>query len=189
MNNGQWQTPSSIEFFRSHPNRSLLPKDLFFSLPFTGEHFLTIRTQLRKLLSSAYPQINIRFIARLSVRLFHFFSFKDRIPLRLRSHVVYNFTCGSCGSSYVEETTRQLHTRVSNHMGISPFTGKKYSNPPLTSILSHQRETGHPVTFDNFKVISSCNSESELLLRETLFIRELKATFNGNISTAPLSLL
>ena len=164
-------------------------RTIYFSLPYTGQHFTQIRTQLRKLLSSAYPQIDIRFIARPSVRLFHFFSFKDKIPARLRSHVVYNFTCRSCGASYIGETTRHLHTRVANHMGISPLTGKKYSNPPLTSILSHHRDTGHPVSFDDFKIISTCNFEAELLLRETLLIREHKPSLNGNIGTAPLLLL
>ena len=42
-------------------------------------------------LTSAYPHIDMRFIAHLSTRPFHFFSFKDRILLRLRSHAVIIF--------------------------------------------------------------------------------------------------
>ena len=169
---------------------SAVPKRIvYFSLPFTGHHFSQIRTQLRKLLSSAYPQIHIRFVTRPSVRLFHFFSFKDKTPMFLRSHVVYNFTCGSCGASYIGQTTCHLHTRASNHMGISPLTGKKYSNPQLTSVLSHHRATGHPVSFNDFKILSTCNSKSELLSRETLLIRSFKPSLNANIGTAPLSFI
>ena len=41
------------------------------------------------------------------------------------------------------------------------------------TILSHHHETGYPVTFNNFNVISTANFESQLLLRETMFIRAL----------------
>ena len=74
-------------------------------------------------------------------------------------------------------------------MGISPLTGKKRTNPPLTSILSHHRDTGHQVSFDDFKILSSCPFESELLLRESLLIRNLKPSLNANIGSAPLFLL
>ena len=66
---------------------------------------------------------------------------------------------------------------------------KKRTNPPLTSILSHHRDTGHPVSFDDFKILSSCPFESELLLRESLLIRNLKSSLNATIGSAPLFLL
>ena len=37
---------------------------LFFCIPYTGQHGLQIRTQLRKLLSKAYPHISIPFVFR-----------------------------------------------------------------------------------------------------------------------------
>ena len=66
---------------------------IFLVLPFTGNHSLQIRQQLNKLISSAYPQINLRIIFRPACRITNFFRFKDRVPLSLRSHVVYKFTC------------------------------------------------------------------------------------------------
>ena len=145
-----------------------------------------IQTQIKKLFSSAFPHINIRCVARPLVRLFHFFSFKDKILLCLRSHVVYHFTCWSCWALYVRETIRHLYTRIFDHMGISLLTGKKHTNPPLTSILSHHHDTDHPVSFDDFKILSSCPFEFELLLRESLLIRNLKPSLNANIGLAPL---
>lgn len=86
------------------------------------------------------------------------------------------------------ETTRHLHTRVSEHMGISALTGKKLGSPPRGNILAHHHETGHPISFDDFSIISSCSFESELLLRESLLINKLKPHLNGNIGSAPLYL-
>ena len=124
------------------PKRFTVPKRLiYFSLAFTGIHFLQIQTQLRKLFLSAFPHITIRFVPRPTVRVSNFFSLKDRIPTRLRSHVVYKFTCQGCGALYVGETSQHLQTQVSDHLGISALTGKKRRCPSHTAILSHHTET------------------------------------------------
>ena len=87
------------------------------------------------------------------------------------------------------KTCRHLHTCVSEHMGISPLNGKKRSNSPLTSILSHCQDTNRPVSSDDFKILSSSSFEYELLLHESLLISKLKLSLNANIGSAPLLLL
>ena len=44
------------------------------------------------------------------------FSVKDPVPVELRSNVVYKFTCASCNSCYVGETSRHLKTRIHEHL-------------------------------------------------------------------------
>jgi hypothetical protein len=73
--------------------RSWRKKIVYFCLPFTGHHWLHIRSQHSKVLASTYLHISIRVAFRPSCRLSSFFPFKDRIPIALRSHVVYQFTC------------------------------------------------------------------------------------------------
>ena len=176
------------KIFSPSPKISLAPKKIvYFCLPYTGQHSLQIRTQIRKLCSSAFPHINLRFVFRPSLRLSHFFVFKDRIPKALRSRVVYRFKCQRCSSLYVGQTSRLLHTRISEHLGISALTGKKRVNPPPTSILSHHCDTGHPVSPDDFTILSS-SFNSELLVRESLLIRKLNPLLNANIGSFPLSL-
>ena len=80
------------------------------------------------------------------------------------------------------QTVRHLHTRVSEHLGISALTGNKSSNPKLTSILQHLDATGHTASLDDFKIISSCSSSDEL-------ISKLKPTLNVQGSSVPLLLL
>ena len=44
------------------------------------------------------------------------FSPKDFVPESLKSRVVYQFTCASCGARYIGETNRHFHTRVNEHL-------------------------------------------------------------------------
>ena len=80
--------------------------------------------------------------------------------------------------SYVGQTTRHLHTRVSEHLGISPLTGKPSSNPPMSSIFSHLKTTGHTASFDDFQILSSCSDDCEIVIHESLLISKLKPTLN-----------
>ena len=89
------------------------------------------------------------------------------------SSTIGNETMCRCGSaSYVGQTTRHLHTRVSEHLGISPITltGKPSSNPPMSSIFSHLKTTGHSASFDDFQILSSSSDDCELMIHESLLI-------------------
>jgi hypothetical protein len=103
--------------------------------------------------------------------------------------IVYHFKCRCCSASYVGRTTSHLHTRVSEHLGISALTGNKSSNPKLTSILQHLNNTGHTASLDDFKILSSCPSSDELMIHESLLISKLKPTLNVQGSSVPLLLL
>ena len=90
---------------------------------------------------------------------------------------------------YVGKTCPLIHTRVSDHNGISVTRGKKLSNPSLSSILSHHRETGHPISFNDFSILSSCSSSFGLPLQENILIKEIKPSVNSNLSPFSLSLI
>ena len=176
--------------FEPKPPVLTVPKKIVcFCLPFTGSHSLQIRTQITRLCSAAYPHLDIRFVFRSSTRISSFFPFKDRIPKFLRSGVVYLFKCRCCSASYMGQTTRHLHTRVSEHLGISPITGKPSSSPVMSSIFSHLKTTSHTAIFDDFKILSSCSDDRELMIHESLLISNLKPTLNDQGSSIPLNLL
>ena len=125
----------------SHTQTTLnVPRSIvYFSSPFTSQHFLQIRTQFNEHLCSSYPKVCACFVARHCLHLFHFFPIKEKIPVLLRSHVIYCFKCRSSGASYKSGTCRHLNTRISNHMRILARAGKNVVNPflyqhPLTSI-------------------------------------------------------
>jgi hypothetical protein len=64
------------------------------------------------------------------------------------------------------------------HLGVSPLTGSKSSNPTMSSILSHLDSTGHTASLNDFKIISCCSSPDELLIRESHLINKLKPSLN-----------
>ena len=82
-------------------------------------------------------------------RLSNFFHFKVRIPLELRSHVVYQFTCQCCNALYLGKTCRHLHTRISEHCGISALTGK-------LALFVRNGSTGFSVQRSSYSIISCC---------------------------------
>ena len=69
-----------------------------------------------------------------------------------------------------------LHTRVSEHLCIPALTSKESSNPKLISIPQHLKNTGHTVFLDDFKILSSCPSSNELIIRESLLVSKLGPT-------------
>ena len=174
--------------FEPKPPLFTVPKKIvYFCLPFTGLHSLQIRTQITRLCSAAYPHLNIRFVFRSSTRISSFFPFKDKVPKFLRSGVVYLFKCRCCSASYVGQTTRHLHTRVAEHLGISPITEKPSSSPPMSSIFSHLKTTGHTANFHDFQILSSCSDDCELMIHESLMISKLKPTLNVQGSSIHLT--
>ena len=118
---------------------------------FTASHSLEIRTQITPLCNGAYPHLNIRCVFCSSTRSF---SFKGKVPKFMRSGVLYLFKCQCCSASYVGQTTRHLHTRVPEYLGISPMTGKPSSSPVMSSIFSHLNSTGHSANFDDLEIPS-----------------------------------
>jgi hypothetical protein len=141
-----------------------------------------------KVHASAYPHISIGVGFRPSCRLSSFFPFKDRIPVALRSHVVYQFTCQCCSALYVGQTRRHIHTRISEHMGVSPLTGKERSISTMSSILANKHMHKHPVSASDFKILSSGTSEWDLLIRKSLLISQLNPVLNANIRSTPRAL-
>ena len=126
-------------------------KIIYFSLPFTGTHSLQIRTQISRLCSSAFPNLNNTFILRSPTRISTYFPLKDKVSKYLRSSVVYSFTCRCCSASYVGQVTRHLHSRISEHLGVSHITVKKSTSPTTSSIHSHISAFGHLTSLTSLK--------------------------------------
>ena len=64
----------------------------------------------------------------------NFFRFQDRLPFRLRSFVVYKFSCRCCQASYIDKICRLFHIRISKYMGISALTGKALSHTQRSQV-------------------------------------------------------
>ena len=119
--------------FDPKPSVQTVPKKIiYFCLPFTGIHSPQIRTQINRLCNAAFPHLETRFVFRR--RIASFFPFKDKVPKYLRSSVVYLFKCRCCSASYVGQITRHLHTRISEHLGISLLLRENIPLTPLSPV-------------------------------------------------------
>ena len=118
----------------------------------------------------------------------NFFTFKDKTPLCLHSNIVYKFTCDRCNSTYYGETCGHFKVRVGEHSGISPLTNKWSKSTKSTAVKDHILISDQPVSFDDFKVLHSSNSEFHLKIKESLLILCDQPVLNKNEASLSLHL-
>ena len=122
-------------------------------------------------------------------RLRNFFSFNDKIPLSVRSHVLYRYTCDCCKAIYTGKTRRHYGVRVLEHLGISLATGVNYTfnhnNNNNTAILNRINHTSCRGKEENFR---SAKTDQLLCIKETLLIHKNKPKINTNERSTPIYL-
>ena len=87
--------------------------------------------------------------------------------------------------TYVGQTRRHIHTRISEHVRVSSKTGSKLSVSQMSAVLTHNHLSKHTISDSDFTVLTSGNSKFDLEMRESLRISKLKPIFNNNISSMP----
>ena len=168
-------------------------KELKICLPFLGKQSLRVRTSLNKYISKNFPFCKLRVIFNSSNRLRGFFSFKDKIPISVRSHVLYRYVCDDCNAIYLGKTRRHYGVRVFEHLGISLLTHKKYTFNPRNSnnsaILNHINCNSTCVgKEENFKIIGSSDTDFTLSIKESLLIHKDKPKLNISDRSMPIYL-
>ena len=117
-----------------------------------------------------------------------YFKFKDVIPNSLAFSVIYKYTGRQCSAGYIGETRKQVKVRICQHKGISPRTGRRTLDPPISKIYSHSFEENHPIYEDGFKIIARC-PEKHLRILESIFIHDFKPCLNDQQSSYDLNIL
>ena len=153
-------------------------KEILLILPFHGKQSDILQKRLVSLFSNCYPQVNLKVIFRTTFRIANLFVFKDKIPLRLKSHVVYGVHCTNCDSFYIGKTKRHVETRFKEHRD-----PRKQS-----AVLDHLMLTGHDVSLENLKIYANGTFDKELLIKESLIIKSLQPDLNENVTSYPLEL-
>ena len=77
-------------------------------------------------------------------------------------------TC--CNTTYYGQTQRHSFLRTSEHLGITPLTGKFVKTPKKSAIFAHMLLHGHKASFDNFSILFKENNTFKLQLKESLLI-------------------
>ena len=65
------------------------------------------------------------------------FRFKDPLEKKIRSGIIYRYTCSNCKVTYYGKTFRHFYIRAAEHMEISNLTRKRLENVKLFAISDH----------------------------------------------------
>ncbi|XP_057290203.1 uncharacterized protein LOC130612883 [Hydractinia symbiolongicarpus] len=131
---------------------------------------LQTRTKLEKLFKSTLHCCKLSIVFRTHTRLSNFFRFKDLLPKELKSGVIYKYKCSGCNATYIGETSCHLKVRASEHLGVSPLTGKKSTSSICTAIKDHLKACHTTSSLDDFSILSRGNNRYLLEIKESLFI-------------------
>ena len=148
-----------------------------------------LKVKLHKIFKQLLPACDLRVIFKVSIRMKNYFNFRDKIKQELRSLLFYNFKCNSCNAEYIDKTKRHYRTRTSEHIGVSPLTGKCAKNNSLNSAVhDHMLFCKTDVCPEDFSIPANISCNFKLEIQESILIKLFKPTLKKNISSVPLYL-
>ena len=83
--------------------------------------------------------------------------------------------CSCCNATYYGESERHFFVRASEHLGMTPLTGKQVKNPKKSAIFDHILLKGLDTSFEDFTIILKENNKFKLHLKESLLIKHGKS--------------
>ena len=149
----------------------MVPKrELICVLPYLGKASLDLRTRLRRTIERKLklPFCKLKIIFRSKFRLNTLFRFKDSLEKKIRSGIIYRYTCSNCKVTYYGKTFLHFYTRAAEHMGISNLTGKRLKTVMQSAISDHLLQCNCTINFDDFDILATESNKFKLLLRESL---------------------
>ena len=151
-----------------------------------------LKVKLPKTFKQLLPVCDLRVIFKVSLRMKNYFNFTDKIKPELRSLLAYNLKHSSCNAEYIGKTKRHYRTRTSEHIGVSPLTGKFVKNNSQTSAIhDHMFFCIAAVCQEDFSILAKSSHNFKLEIQESILIKLVKPTLNKNISskTSPIYVL
>ena len=132
------------------------------------------------------PHCNFRIPLQSKCKLINFFTFKDKIPISLRS--VYKFKCCGCNATYYGKTKHHFKVRMCDHLEVSALTGKRVKGDKDSAVKEHPLFCNHSSVFDDFYILTSCSNDFKVTLTENLLINRDHPSLNKNRHSLPLEL-
>ena len=157
----------------NHRDASTLSDIKYFKLPFVGRFSSFAQRKIRILSKRFCKSISIKLVFN-SFKLSCLFSTKDKIPLALRSRVVYKFTCASCNTRYIGETIRHFSQRINEHL----FKDK---SSHVFKHLASSVSCKNTASAECFEILDTATNNYELKIKEALFINSYKPELNTQV--------
>ena len=161
----------------------------YFSLPYFGPQSEKLKKEILSAFDKYFVNLNAKIVFTNKFTIGSFFNFKDKLPFGMLSSIVYNYCCERCSSSYVGATSRNLYMRVAEHTGKSFRTGRDLASPPNSVIRDHAQQCDVRVSLQNFQVLGTTNSFSDLFILESIHIVKKKPVLNNQLTSFHLSIV
>ena len=116
-----------------------------------------------------------------SFKIRNMFSMKDPVPFKLRSRVVYQFTCAGCNACFVGETFRQISMRIREHL-------RRDRSYHIFQHLQHYEECRRLCSESCFSILDTAPNCFHLMLKEAAHIRWKNHILNRQLRHAELTL-
>ena len=160
---------------------------VYISLPYFGYNSEKMKEELFKKLTSFYKYADFKIILTNDKKIGSFFNFKDKLPRRLRSSIIYSYKCASCKTAqYIGCTSRCFQIRIDEHKGVSSRTGNHLTSPSYSAIREHADIHGKLPSSEEFEILDIAKTECDLKILESLYIKKLNPNLNNLTSSIPL---
>ena len=122
-------------------------------LPFIGKKSLELRSKLVKSVQNNLNFCHLKVVFQSPYKLHTLFRFKDTLDKKIRSHLVYRYSCSSCNATYYGKTYRHFFTRAAEHMSISNLTGKRVKNVKESAVSDNLLQSNYTTNFGHFDIL------------------------------------
>jgi len=92
----------------------------------------------------------------------------------LNNNVVYKISCNNCNASYVDQTKRQLKTRINEHIKNIALEESKHS-----VITKHILDKNHTFNWQNTKILDFESNYFKRLISEMIHIKTQENSLNS----------
>jgi hypothetical protein len=167
---------------------STVPKQIkYFSFPYIGSLSKNMTKELNIMLRKHLPSVEFKFVYINPLKIGSLFKYKDILNSNLRSSVIYKFNCPICKvGTYIGSTKRLLKVRIDEHRGVSPRTGENLKVKSNSSIRDHTNKCHVNINYENFEILKQCQNYQDLLINESLMIKQDSPSINMDQSSYPL---
>ena len=170
------------------PQTTVRRQEVVMILPYLGHMSIALKRDIIKLVRKFYPAVDLRIIFKRGFQLSTMFNFRDRLPLKCSSGVVYSINCKKCGQSaaYIGKTKNTLHERFYGSNGhLNPRT----ANSPLLNHMCSSLDNECGFEFDSIRILDSSSVDYRLRIIESAYLKYEKQTLNTQEYSFPLKLL
>ena len=136
-------------------------KHVLLVLPFLAPLPFAIRSRLQKCFKNYITYCSLHVVYQSESRVPNLFNFKNVVNTKLSSQIFINL-CVIATTQLIMVKLKKNFVRTSEHLGITPLTGKFVKMPKKSAIFDDMLLDAHKAGFDNFVILLKERNLSKL---------------------------